>query len=82
MTNLPEKQPAPAGSLPVAQSGELPGFKLPVASATCATGSLIAPTLAELNALWPEGIKGFAPREEWQALCRWLNQSPMQPPLN
>jgi hypothetical protein len=47
-----------------------------------ADNAMICVDRAELNAHWPEGIRGFQPREEWQALCQWLDLSPMKPQLN
>lgn len=89
MNNLPNNSPKPTG-LPADNNGASVGSKLNGAASASALspssgssqGPLIILDRAELNSFWPEGIRGFAPREEWQALCKWLDLSPMKPALN
>jgi hypothetical protein len=92
MKNLPENSPQPTG-LPADNNGAPVASNLNgAASASALSNSSSNPAIhpsavilldrAELNSFWPEGIRGFKPREEWQALCHWLSLSPMKPALN
>lgn len=81
MKNLPNNPQTPS-AIPVGDTGGALVSKFPAALPTVAADALICLDRAELNSFWPEGIRGFKPREEWQALCQWLDLSPMKPALN
>lgn len=81
MMNLPENSKTPSAG-PVGDNSAALDSKFPGALPTCAPDALIIVDRSELNSFWPEGVRGFKPREEWQALCHWLSLSPMKPALN